>query len=86
MKNPLSQNSVAALQKQSNSAMSLFEKTISKLENINERIRTAKAKRVAKIDGYQTKIDAQQIEINQLVEAETKNDKLNSKLLAFLED
>lgn len=86
MKNPLSQNSVASLQKQSQNAMSLFEKTITKLGNINERIQTAKAKRVAKIDGYQSKINVQQSEIDQLVAAETKNDKLNAKLLAFLED
>lgn len=86
MKNPLSSNSVANLQKESQNAMSLFEKTITKIGNIQERIQAAKAKRVAKIEGYQTKIDAKQAELDQLVEAETQNDKRVTKLLAFLDE
>ena len=72
-------NKVASLQQQSQDALSIFEKTVTRLNKINDSILKAKQARIAKMDKLQNEIDT-------LVVHETKNDKLATKLINFLED
>lgn len=84
--NILKNSDVAKLQKESDNAMSIFEKTISKISATNERVREAKAKRVAKADSYLEKAKVEQEAVAQLVNIETTNDKKLTKLMDFLND
>lgn len=72
-------NTVASLQKESQDALSIFEKTITRLNNINEKI----AKMTATKVGKAAKLSQ---EIESLDTALAKNDKLAKKLEAFIAD
>lgn len=72
-------NKVASLQKQSQDALSIFEKTATRLRNINEKIAAATAVRVGKAAKLTAEIEALDV-------SAAKNAKLASKLTSFLED
>lgn len=72
-------NKVTALQKESQDALGIFEKTVTRLNNINKRIERATAYRVfkaAKLTEDIEKLDA----------VTARNAKLAAKLSSFLED
>lgn len=79
-------NKVAQLQKESQDALSIFEKTATKLQNINEAIIKAKAARAVKIEAKLKEVEALQGEMSSLVASADKNTRLSIKLMSFLED
>jgi len=72
-------NKVASLQKESQDALSIFEKTVTRLNKINERIEIATAYRVSKA----AKLTE---DIEKLDASAARNAKLAAKLSSFLED
>lgn len=69
---------VKGLQQESKNILGVFENAVTRLRAVNEKIEKAKFARVEKIDKLQEEVDA-------LVSAETKNDKLATRLNDFLE-
>lgn len=72
-------NKVASLQKESQDALSIFEKTVTRLNKINEKIAAATAYRIEK--AIKLSEDIEKLDI-----ATAKNAKLVAKLSSFLED
>lgn len=88
MKNPLKMlmsDSVESLQKESQGAMSMFEKTINSLFIINEKIDKAKHKRFAVVSKLESKAQVKRVEISLLEMSKEKNLKLSYKLANFIE-
>lgn len=77
--NVLNINNVASLQKESQSALSAFEKTIVRLNGINDRIAKLYSTKQAQVASLQG-------ELKQLNEATVQNSKVVKKITSFLED
>lgn len=78
-------DSVASLQKESAGVMSVFEKTITKIDLISDKINAAISKRDADITKHEALVIKAREEKDDLQQTQEKNQRFANKLMTFLE-